>query len=266
MKFTTISQAKKWTGLAYLGGINTSSKIMKNQTVSHNYTYLLYLAPANTSGYNVCSHSTPECRLGCLATSGRAAIELRLEHRTIEKARIKKSRLFNENQEFFMDWLVAEIAQYRRKAVKDGYDFSVRLNGTSDIDWVNIKLNGLNIFEIYNDVQFYDYTKNGGKFLSKPGNYHLTLSYTGRNNEAVIATLKAGHNVAVIFNVKKESELPTMFDGFEVVNGDLTDYRVNDGNGKVIGLKWKNIANREVNQQIKESLFVIQPNDKRNKR
>ena len=75
MKFTTIAQAKKETGLSYLGGIATSAKIDHSRKYSHQYTYGLYLAPANVSGYNVCSHSTSECRLGCLNTSGRAGIE-----------------------------------------------------------------------------------------------------------------------------------------------------------------------------------------------
>ena len=76
MNFTTISKAKKETGLSYLGKINISAKLAKNGKVNHQYTYGIYLAPANTSGYNVCSHSTPECRLGCLATSGRAGMEI----------------------------------------------------------------------------------------------------------------------------------------------------------------------------------------------
>ena len=72
MKFTTIQQAKIQTGLSYLGNINISAKMIKNKKINHEYTYLIYLSPAKTSGYNVCTHSTNECRLGCLATSGHA--------------------------------------------------------------------------------------------------------------------------------------------------------------------------------------------------
>jgi len=64
MKFTTISKTRKELGIAYLGNINISAKLIKNMKVSGNYTYSIYLAPASTSGYNVCSHSTHECRLG----------------------------------------------------------------------------------------------------------------------------------------------------------------------------------------------------------
>lgn len=133
MIFTTIGQAKKLTGLSYLGNINSSAKIIKNMKVSNNYTNIIYLASANTSGYNVCSHSTSECRKGCLSTSGRVKMETSNKH-TITNARIKKTKLFFEDRQFFMNWMIAEIEMYMKKAKKDGYDFSVRLNGTSDID------------------------------------------------------------------------------------------------------------------------------------
>ena len=260
LNFTTISQAKKQTGLSYLGTINASSKLMKNQKVNMQYTYAIYLAPANTSGYNVCSHSTKECRLGCLATSGRQAIEIFSGLDSIKNARIKKTKLFYEHSEFFMQWLIAEIKSAKLKAQKDGFYFSVRLNATSDIDWQNVKVNGANIFEIFADVNFYDYTKNANKFINKPANYHLTYSYTGRNWAQSKELLKRGVNIAMVFNAKKESELPTEYKGFKVVNGDLTDYRIADAKGIIIGLKWKRIANREAEQQILNSCFVVNCN------
>ncbi len=260
MEFTTIQNACKQTGLAYLGNINSSAKLMKNKKLSHQYTYAIYLAPANTSGYNVCSHSTPECRLGCLATSGRAGMELKAGKNKIHDCRIKKTRLFYEEPEFFMSWLIAEIKYYQRKAAKDGFYFSVRLNATSDIDWANVKVNGQNIFEIFSDVQFYDYTKNHNKFFTKPVNYHLTYSYTGRNWHLCESLLLAGYNIAMVFNAKNEDELPTSYKGYKVINGDLTDYRISDGKGIIVGLKWKHIANREAEKQILQSCFVVQTN------
>ncbi len=213
MNFTIISNAKKQTGLSYLGGVNLSAKMVKNMKYSGTYTYSLYLSPANTSGYNACSHSTPECRRGCLATSGRAAIEIFLGQNTIANARIKKTRLLFEHQEFFMQWLIADIEYHLKRAYQKGYKYSVRLNDTSDIDWANVRFNGQNIFEIFPDVQFYDYTKNHNKFNNKPANYHLTLSYTGRNWNKCKEVLANGFNVAMVFNIKKETELPAKFDG-----------------------------------------------------
>ena len=260
LNFTTISQAKKETGLSYLGTINSSSKIMKNQKVNMQYTYAIYLAPANTSGYNVCSHSTKECRLGCLATSGRQAIEIFSGIDKIKNSRIKKTKLFYEQSEFFMQWLIAEIKAGKQKAERDGFYFSVRLNATSDIDWQNVKVNGANIFEIFPDVNFYDYTKNVNKFIAKPANYHLTYSYTGRNWNQCKMLLEKGFNIAMVFNAKKEIELPTEYKGFNVSNGDLTDYRIADAKGIIIGLKWKRIADRQAEAQILNSCFVVKCN------
>lgn len=261
MNFTTISKAKKETGLSYLGKINISAKLAKNGKVNHQYTYGVYLAPANTSGYNVCSHSTPECRLGCLATSGRAGMEILAGKTKTHNCRVNKTKLFYEQPEYFMAWLIAEITDYRAKAIADNYYFSVRLNCTSDIDWANVKVDGQNIFEIFPDVQFYDYTKNPAKYNNKPSNYHLTFSYTGRNWQSCEALLKSGENIAMVFNVKNENDLPVMYKGYKVINGDLTDYRVADGKGIIVGLKFKRIADQQAQKNVINSCFVIQPND-----
>lgn len=261
MKFTTIGKAKRDTKLSYLGNVNKSAKLIKNGKVSGQMTYGLYLAPASVSGYNVCSHSTHECRLGCLATSGRAGMEINSKGKCnrINNARTVKTKLFFEHNDFFMAWLIAEIEAAKIKAEKVGFGFSARLNCTSDIDWQNTLYHGMNIFEIFPDVQFYDYTKNPNKFINIAKNYHLTFSYTGRNWHACKAILKRGHNIAVVFNVKNENDIPAMYNGYEVVNGDLTDYRVNDAKGVIVGLKWKRIANRVAEKEVLNSCFVIKP-------
>lgn len=265
MEFTTIANARKQTGLSYLGNINSSAKMVKNKKVNHEYTYIIYLAPASTSSYNVCSHSTPECRLGCLATSGHAGMEINSGIRTtIQDARIKKVKLFFEETSFFMQWVIAEINFYQRKAIKDGFSFSVRLNGTSDIDYANVLINGKTIFEIFPEVSFYDYTKNHNKFVGIAKNYHLTFSYSGLNWSNANILLQSGYNVAVVFNILKGHTLPKTFMGYEVVNGDLTDLRTKDKKGVIIGLKFKEIADRKKAMLLKQkSNFVVRTDDKR---
>ena len=258
-KFTTIANAKRITRLSYLGGISTSAKIMHSQEFSHQYTYAIYLAPAKTSGYNTCKNSTPECRMGCLNTSGRAGIEEFSGLTNIKNARITKTRLLFEQQDFFMAWMIAEIKSARAKAERDGFYFSVRLNATSDIDWSKVLYDGKNIYQIFADVNFYDYTKNALKFIDKPSNYHLTLSYTGRNWDLCKAMLKLGHNVAMVFNVRDEKLLPKTYEGYTVINGDLTDYRIDDAKGIIVGLKWKRIANRVNEKKVLNSCFVVTP-------
>lgn len=263
MVFTTISNAKALTGLSYLGRVNSSAKLLKNGKISGQHTYGLYLSPAEVSGYNVCSHSTPECRMGCLATSGRAAMDIISGKNKVGTSRNKKTRLFFEDREFFMKWLIAEISVVKETAIKSNYGFSVRLNCTSDIDWANVRIDGKNVFEIFPDVNFYDYTKNHRKFIDKPSNYHLTYSYTGRNWITCKSLLSKGINVAMVFNVKSETELPLRYKGYVVINGDATDYRIDDSKGVIIGLKWKRIANREAQNYVLNSCFVVNVHDNR---
>lgn len=257
MQFTTISQAKKETGLAYLGNINSSSKIAKNGKVSNQYTYSLYLAPSSVSGYNTCPMATKECIAGCLHTSGRVKLD---KKNIIVNSRIAKTKLFFEHREFFMAWLVAEIETAKAKADRDGYGFSARLNCTSDINWNVYKVkDGKTIFELFPDVQFYDYTKISKKFDNIAPNYHLTMSYTGYNWDTCNNVLSKGFNVAVIFNVKKGEDIPETFNGYKVIDGDLTDYRPDDEKGVVVGLRWKNVKDRQANEYVKNSPFVVQP-------
>lgn len=262
MIFTTIANAKKETGLSYLGGINLSAKMVKNNKVGF-YTYSLNLAPAKTSGYNTCTHSTPECRLGCLSTSGHAKMAIRAGKFQHQKARIKKTKLFFEEREFFMNWLIAELKSYQLKAKKDNYLFSARLNTISDIDWQNEYVKGVNIFEMFPEIMWYDYSKNYNKFNNKISNYHLTYSFTGRNWLNCKSLLNKGYNVAVVFNVDNEKNLPKTFNEFPVINGDENDARFLDNKGVIIGLKFKHIADKEAEKQVINSCFIVQPDDNR---
>lgn len=257
--FVSLAKAIRATRFSYLGNVNHSYKLKKNGQVSGQLTYGLYLAPHKLSGYNVCPNATKECIMGCLYASGHTAVEIFAGRNVIQNARIGKTKLFFEQQEFFMAWMIAEIKAKQAKAKRENLGFSIRLNCTSDIDWANVRVNGLNIFEIFPDVTFYDYTKNPAKFLNKPANYHLTLSYTGRNWNECLNVLSQGYNVAIVFNVKHESQIPAMYKGYEVVNGDLTDYRVDDAKGIIVGLKWKRIANKDNEAKVLNSCFVVNP-------
>ncbi len=241
MKFTTISSAKKLTGLSYLGSVASSSKIAKGLKYNE-MTYILYLAPAEQSGYNVCPMSTEECRTACLTESGHNRIDVKKNN--INKARIKKTKLFFEHREFFMGWLVTEIEKAKYQAESKGYKFSVRLNGTSDIDITTFKLNGTNILELFNDVQFYDYTKVNKRFklMDKYPNYDLTYSFSGYNMIQCLELLenKKGR-IAMVFEGK---QLPISFLNYKVIDGDEYDMRYLDEQGVIVGLKFKQVRNK----------------------
>ena len=236
MKFTTIGNAKKVTGLSYLGSVASSSKIAKGLKYNE-MTYILYLAPAEQSGYNVCPGSTAECREACLTESGHNRIDVKKN--AINKARIKKTKLFFEHREFFMGWLVAEISKAKADAIAKGYTFSVRLNGTSDIQPTLFKFNGKVIFDIFNEVTFYDYTKvaNRFKLLDKYSNYDLTYSFSGYNMLQSLELLENNKGrVAMVFEGK---QLPISFMGYKVIDGDAYDMRHLDETGVIVGLKFK---------------------------
>ena len=241
MVFKSISQAKKLTGLSYLGSVASSSKIAKGLKYNE-ATYILYLAPADMSGYNVCPMASDECKEACLNESGHNRIDIKKNN--INKARIAKTKLFFEHREFFMNWLHAEICNAKMKAEDLGMRFSVRINGTSDISLESFKINGMNILDFFYDVQFYDYTKvvNRFKLLDKHPNYDLTYSYSGHNMIHSLALLEGKKGrVAMVFEGK---QLPKTFMGFKVIDGDAYDMRYMDEQGVIVGLKFKKVRNK----------------------
>mgnify|MGYP003330879004 CR=1 FL=1 len=241
MKFTTISNAKKVTGLSYLGSVASSSKIAKGLKYNE-MTYILYLAPAEQSGYNVCPMSTEECRTACLTESGHNRIDVKKN--AINKARIKKTKLFFEHRDFFMYWLITEITKAYIDAHEKGYKFSVRINGTSDISLESFKIGSMNILQFLPSVKFYDYTKvaNRFKMLDKYDNYDLTYSFSGHNMLQCLELLSERKGrVAMVFEGKV---LPKTFMGYDVIDGDAYDMRYYDAPGVIVGLKFKKVRNK----------------------
>lgn len=233
------SKACKQTGLSYLGSVNQSAKIKKNASYNE-LTYVLYLAPAKLSGYEVCPMRTQECTDACLNGSGRVKMDIK---GSIVNARIKKTILFFQNRNFFMQWMIDEIQFYKRKAEESGFKFSIRLNGTSDISPVSFQYNSQNILEIFSDVQFYDYTKVHKRFelLRKYTNYDLTYSYSGHNIVECLDILsKKEGRVAMVF----ANTLPSNYLNYEVVDGDMYDMRYVEPKGVIVGLKFKKVKNK----------------------
>jgi hypothetical protein len=236
------------TGLSYLGGIATSSKIKKGLKYDE-MTYILYLAPADRSGYEVCPMRSAECTAACLNESGHNKIDI--HENVINKARVKKTKLFFEERSFFMSWLIDEIRSAQRKAVAAGMRFSVRINGTSDLSPEQFYLDGKTILEIFPDIQFYDYTKvyKRIQLLEKYSNYDLTYSYSGTNIVQCADALSRGVRVAMVFE-----ELPEAFLGYPVIDGDAYDMRYVDEGSVIVGLKYKKVRTK---LDLQSSTFVI---------
>ena len=204
-------------------------------------TGVLHLAPADVSGYEVCPMRSAGCTAACLHTAGNPAY---LKNKT--EARIKRTKAFFENREGFMNLLVLEMAKHIESAHKQQMEPAFRLNGTSDIRWESVRFKlwdwvadrtgifvtkKVTLFHLWPDIQFYDYTKiHNRKYV--PNNYHLTFSLNETNRE--FATHQP-HNIAVVFKGKPPSE----YLGRPVIDGDEHDYRPDDPQGVVVGLKVK---------------------------
>jgi hypothetical protein len=257
--FSNLVQAKKDTGLTYLGKVNNGAKHTKAFKFNE-LVYTIYLAPANMSGYEVCAGRTAECTALCLNESGQNRGYFPDEF--INDSRITKTRLFFENHEFFSRWVIRDIQAGITRAKLAGMTFSVRINNTSDIspELIYIKENGVkkNILELFPEIQFYDYTKVMGRLrlMNKYDNYDLTYSYNGSNMETCIQLLKSGIKVAMVFE-----KVPTEYMGFKVINGDLYDMRYKDEPGTIIGLKFKKVRNSPAGNSfvIKKHELVSEP-------
>src|SRR5690606_23281712 len=140
----------------------------------------------------------------------------------IQDGRRNKTEYFLSNRKGFLEQLDAEIAKYTKRYAKSEYKLCIRLNGTSDIVFEKFKVrDGKNIFELYPEIQFYDYTKNYLRFRKVlPANYHLTFSRSETNGDRVLEVLESGANVAVVFD-----KLPETYLGYPVINGDENDLR-----------------------------------------
>lgn len=261
LKFTTRSKAYKELAISYLGGVATSVKLAHSKTVNV-ATYGVYLAPYDLSGYNVCPNCK-HCKDTCLNASGQSMIDILSGRNKIVNSRIKKTKLFFENKELFMNILVSEITLEKAKWEARDFFFSVRLNCTSDIDISKFMLNGKNITEIFPTVMFYDYTKVYSHLdnVTKYSNYDLTYSYNGYNDKTCKQALERGIRIAVVF----EDKLPNKFNGVPVINGDLSDYRPNDGKSVIVGLKLKKTATMIKDHKfvMPVTRFIVRPTDKR---
>ena len=215
--------------------VSGDSKTVKGE--QHGYlTGILYLSPASLSGKNLCPHSSPGCRAACLYTSGRART-----FPAINKARLRRSELFIKDRESFMIQLMGDIAKLESAAKKKGLKVAVRLNGTSDIPFENIKVFRKTLFEHFTKVRFYDYSKNPKRVLeNKVKNYHLTFSLSESNVEVAKVVAAAGKNVAVVFRNK-----PKTFWEKRVVDADSHDLRFLDPKGVICGLSAKGRAKKD---------------------
>ena len=237
-------------------------KILKGLSQGYN-TYILHLAPASLSGYNTCAKATDGCKIACLNTAGRGGMFKKGENtNVIQKARIRKTIMFFQDRDTFMALLIKDIQLAIKQSAKLNLIPVIRLNGTSDLAWEKYGFthNGVfykNIFELFSDIQFYDYTKILGRKVSEIKNYSLTFSAADGNDSDVIKAINQGYNIATVFGIKKTLPMPESYNGLPVFNGDDSDLRFLDPKGVVVGLYAKGKAKKDTTGFVKYPTIML---------
>lgn len=223
-----------------------NDKIKKALALGH-LTYGIHFAHSDLSGFDVCPDASEGCKQSCLDFAGRG------QQGNVKEARIEKTKTFFANISAFMENLFSEIDKAIKYCEKKGLTASFRLNLTSDIKWERIRHNGKTVFEQFASCQFYDYTKSFSRLSLDIPNYHLTFSRSESplNHVHCVLALNKGCNVAAVFSTKKGFELPSHYNGKEVIDGDKHDLRFLDKKGVIVGLRAKGPARQD------QSGFVI---------
>lgn len=239
--------------MSNLLAIGSDAKTVKGEKYNI-LTGILYLAPYDVSGYQVCPKASAGCAAACLYSAGRGV------YQNVQNGRIRKTKLFFENRPEFLTTLVKNIEALVRKAKREDMLPAVRLNGTSDIAWEKIKLirNGViyrNVMEAFPDVEFYDYTKIlGRKAAIALPNYSLTFSLAEDNDADAVAALEQGYNVAVVMEQgRKKAPKPAQWGGYPVIDGDESDLRfLDEKGGHIIALAAKGKARKDTTGFVRD--------------
>jgi hypothetical protein len=236
--------------------IGTNAKTVKGDKLGF-LTGVMYLAPADLSGYQMCAMAlTAQCKDPCLNSAGRGAFT------KTQVFRIQKTREFVEQRQEFMETLVWSIHALIRQAARKGLIPLVRLNGTSDIKWEHIYFNHMGklvtIFEVFPDLQFYDYTKMSGRQVL-PANYDLTFSYSGvaAYQKYVKLARYNGMRIAVVF--RSADQIPSDFMGMECIGGDDSDVRHIEPKNVVVALYAKGKAVKDTSGFVVDAARKIIP-------
>ena len=245
--------------------ISADAKTVKGEHQGY-LTGILYMTPytgANGEN-NMCAMAeTAQCHIPCLYTAGRGTFD------SVAEARKRKTLRFLDHatrNDFMLD-IAFSIRFLVRKAYGHGLTPVVRLNGTTDMRWENISITEYdpatdtyvtyaNIFVMFPDVQFYDYTKIPNRRVAGISNYDLTFSYSGVQafQPYVAMAVRHGMRVAVVYRDRDAAETAMaagyagvpVLDGMPVVDGDESDLRFLDPQGCVTALYAKGRAKHDV--------------------
>jgi hypothetical protein len=221
-------------------------------------TAVLHLSPANEAGLGtVCARATAGCMATCLNTAGRGGIFVKgATTNAIQEARKRRTAFYKLDRTGFEEALAADIVAAKRKAARMGVKLAVRVNGTSDLRGLAIRM-----AERFPEVQFYDYTKLAMPQPERlPVNYDLTFSRSESNELEMAFALSQHINVAVVFSTARGKALPryAYYAGrrYDVIDGDESDLRFLDPKGVIVGLRAKGRARKDTSGFVVRCLGI----------
>jgi len=187
-----------------------------------------------SGAFNTCPRASLGCAAACLVFSGQSGMP------TAQRAQAIRTMFLLAHPYECGLIIGAEI----RAALRRHGRINLRLNTTSDIRW-EILAPDMVASLAAAGVELYDYTAWSPADRVASADYHLTYSAkeTSHTSDAYLtAILAAGDNVAVPFDTPRGAALPATWNGYSVIDGDLSDERRNDPRGVVVGLRAKGHA------------------------
>lgn len=180
---------------------------------------------------NMCPMASRGCAAACLSRSGQSGMPQQ------QRAQAVRTAFLVAMPEAFGLILGAEI----RAAVRSKGSINLRLNTTSDIRWERVAPVAMAALAA-GGVNLYDYTAWKPADRKASGIYSLTYSAKepAKTPDWYLSEiLQNGGNVAMPFTTARGKALPVSWNGFRVIDGDVSDERRNDPRGVVVGLRAK---------------------------
>ena len=191
-----------------------------------------------------------QCKRTCLNTAGRGGLPMASYaagpyRNNVEFGRYRRTDLYHADRAEFIRRLLADLRRLAAAAAAHGLQPAARLNGTSDIDW-SVEAPEVIAAAAALGIRLYDYTKRPIRYApGAPIFYVYSLDVGPARERHAIEYLRAGGNVAIVFDVPKGQPLPATWRGFPVFDADVTDVRYRDPAGHISGLRAKGHAKQD---------------------